>query len=65
MHAFGQGNLIKKRQKEETKAQDLNIADAQEVIAQLVEENNQLKEELATQIADLQEITAEIVEGGK
>lgn len=65
MHAFAQGNLIKKRQKAENALLDTNVSDAQEVIAQLVEENMKLKAELSEQITDLQEITVGIIEGGK
>lgn len=43
---------------------DQNITDADELIAQLIEENELLKADLAEQIGDLQELTAELIEGG-
>lgn len=61
MHAFQQANSIQRRAKEESKLQDLNMTDAQELIARLMEENSALSE----QVVDLQEIAAKLIEGGK
>ena len=64
MRYFAPPNKIKKREKEEAEIRDQNITDAEELIAQLIEENELLKADLAEQIGDLQELTAEILEGG-
>ena len=64
MRYFAPPNAVKRRQKEETELRDQNITDAEELIAQLIEENEKLKIDLAEQIGDLQELTAEIIEGG-
>lgn len=64
MRYFAPPNKIKKREKEEAEIRDQNITDAEELIAQLIEENELLKADLAEQIGDLQELTAEIIEGG-
>ena len=65
MHVFGQKNAARRRATQEKAAQVANLQDAQEVIAQLMEQNAILTEQtemLQQQLNDVQDVAAGLLE---
>lgn len=65
MHVFGRKNAARRRAAQKKAAQVANLQDAQEVIAQLMEQNAILTEQtemLQQQLNDVQDVAAGLLE---
>ena len=65
MHVFNRGNAARKRAVQEKKQQVTNLQDAQDLIAELTEQNAALMEQVADlqqSLNDVQEVAAGLLE---